>query len=67
MLIHQLNEYHGLSKGWANPEFWELMMAWPIGWTDLKPLATDKFRRWLRSHGVCLEGQTAIVEGRDDL
>lgn len=29
----------------------EWMMGWPIGWTALKPLATGKFRRWLRSHG----------------
>lgn len=51
MLIHQLNEYHDLKKGWANPEFWELMMDWPIGWTDLRPLGMDRFRAWLRSHG----------------
>ena len=29
----------------------EKLMGWPIGWTDLKPLATDKFRQWLNSHG----------------
>lgn len=51
MLIHQLIEYHGLSKGWANPEFWELMMDWPIGWTDLRPLGMAKFQQWLDSHG----------------
>jgi hypothetical protein len=28
----------------------EKLMGWPIGWTDLKPLATDKFHKWLRSH-----------------
>lgn len=31
----------------------EYLMGWPIGWTDLRPLATDKFRSWLRSHGDC--------------
>ena len=51
MLIHQLIEYHGLKKGWANPEFWELMMDWPIGWTDLNPLEMGKFQQWLNSHG----------------
>ncbi len=29
----------------------EWLMGWPIGWTDLKPLATDKFQQWLGSHG----------------
>jgi hypothetical protein len=38
--------------GWKlNPFAHEWLMAWPHGWTDLKPLATDKFRQWLRSHG----------------
>lgn len=49
------------------PIFSEWLMGWPIGWTDCEPLATDSAAQWLRSHGVCLEGQTAIVEGRDDL
>jgi hypothetical protein len=34
-----------------NPEFWEWMMGWPIGATDLKPLAMAKFREWLQQHG----------------
>lgn len=38
--------YHGLKKGWANPQFSEMMMGWPIGWTDLGPLAKDKFQQW---------------------
>ena len=29
----------------------ELMMTWPLGWTDLRPLETDKFRQWLEWHG----------------
>lgn len=32
------------------PILTEWMMGWPIGWTDLKPLATDKFRLWLQQH-----------------
>jgi hypothetical protein len=36
-----------------NPTWVEWLMGWPLEWTDLKPLATDKFREWLRSHGVC--------------
>ena len=31
--------------------FREWMMGWPIGWTALEPLATGRFRKWLRSHG----------------
>jgi hypothetical protein len=34
------------------PKFSEWLMGWPTEWTDLKPLATDKFQQWLRSHGV---------------
>ena len=37
--------------GQLNPDWVEWLMGWPIGWTDLKPLAMDKFRQWLRSHG----------------
>ncbi len=31
----------------------ELLMGWPIGWTALRPLATDRFRTWRRSRGMC--------------
>ncbi len=34
-----------------NPDWVEWLMGWPIGWTDLKPLATDKYRLWLQQHG----------------
>jgi hypothetical protein len=34
-----------------NPSFAEWMMGWPIGWTDLKPLVTDKYQSWLQQHG----------------
>lgn len=33
------------------PELPEWAMAWPIGWTELKPLAMDRFQQWLLSHG----------------
>ena len=29
-----------------NPNWVEWLMGCPIGYTDLKPLATDKFRSW---------------------
>jgi len=30
----------------------EYMMQWPEGWTDLKPLETDRFQQWLDLHGT---------------
>ena len=36
----------------CDPNHVEWMMGWPIGWTDLPRLATDKFQQWLRSHGA---------------
>ena len=33
-------------RGQLNPPFVEWLMGWPIGWTDLKPLAMDKYREW---------------------
>ena len=35
--------------GHLNPDWIEWLMGWPIGWTALKPLETDRFRLWL--HG----------------
>lgn len=35
------------------PTWWEWMMDWPEGWTALQPLAMDRFRQWLHSHGDC--------------
>lgn len=37
--------------GSLNPDWVEWLMGWAIGWTDLKPLAMDRFRQWLHSHG----------------
>jgi hypothetical protein len=37
--------------GTLNPTWVEWLMGWPPGWTDLKPLGTDKFQRWLELHG----------------
>lgn len=31
----------------------EWMMGWPIGWTALEPLETDRFRQWQQQHGGC--------------
>ena len=34
-----------------NPDWVEWLMGWPIGWTDLRPLAMDRFQQWRDSHG----------------
>lgn len=41
----------GEGNGRLNPAWVEWLMGWPIGWTELKPLATDKFQEWLQQHG----------------
>jgi hypothetical protein len=41
------------TSGALNPPWVEWLMAWPLGWTDLKPLVMDKFRQWQHSHGGC--------------
>lgn len=39
--------------GHLNPDWVEWLMGWPIGWTDLQPLAMDRFQQWLEQHGIC--------------
>lgn len=36
--------------GQLNPDWVEWLMGWPIGWTDLNPLGTARFREWLQQH-----------------
>jgi hypothetical protein len=45
------------SAGQLNPAWVEWLMGWPIGFTALEPLATDRFQRWLRLHGCSSEGR----------
>ncbi|KPG94781.1 hypothetical protein AK821_18410 [Pseudomonas sp. RIT-PI-r] len=47
--------------GQLNPEWVEWLMGWPIGWTELKPLAMDKFREWQQQHS------TLLPEPRDQI
>lgn len=39
---------HGLT--YPIPGHSEAVMMWPVGWSDLKPLAMDKFRQWRQRH-----------------
>jgi len=43
-LITQVAESERRTDGRLNPMWVEWLMGWPLGWTDLKPLATDKSR-----------------------
>jgi DNA (cytosine-5)-methyltransferase 1 len=38
--------------GSLNPTWVEWLMGWPLGWTDLKPLATDKSPCAQPQHGT---------------
>lgn len=33
-----------------NPAWVVWLMGWPVGWTSLQPLETDKFHEWQRRH-----------------
>ena len=37
---------------YTHPNFAEQAMGWPITWTELRPLETDKFQQWQRAHGI---------------
>lgn len=41
----------GGNGGQLNPPWVEWLMGWPIGFTDLNALATDRFQQWYDSHG----------------
>jgi len=41
-----------------NPDWVEsFLMGWPERWTEIEPLATDKFQQWCDSHGISWEAQ----------
>jgi hypothetical protein len=41
---------YGITR--PHPNIYEAIMMNPIGWTELRPLETDKYRQWLRLHGI---------------
>ena len=41
----------GQVGGHLNPAWVEWLMGWPVGWTELRPLETDRFQQWLQQHG----------------
>jgi hypothetical protein len=38
--------------GQLNPDWVEWLMGWPIGHTDLKPLATARYQEWQQQHSI---------------
>ncbi len=42
-----------------NPTWVEWLMAWPLGWTDLKPLAMDRCQSAPPPHGDCSQARPA--------
>lgn len=40
------------SGGQLNPTWVEWLMGWPLEWTALKPLGTDKYRLWRQLHSL---------------
>ena len=47
------------TSGALNPLWVEWLMAWPLGWTDLKPLAMDRFQSWQQQHSVSYQESDA--------
>lgn len=43
-------------SGRLNPAWVEWLMGWPIGWTELKPLAMARFQEWQQQHSIFLRG-----------
>lgn len=43
---------NAVAGGALNPDWVEWLMGWPIGWTALKPLETDKFQLWRQQHSA---------------
>jgi hypothetical protein len=41
-----------VGRGRLHPESAEWMMLWPSGWTDLRPLAMDRFLEWRQQHSA---------------
>lgn len=50
-LIGEDGKVNTQAAGQLNPNWVEWLMGWPLGWTDLKPLATDRCRNAQRQHG----------------
>ena len=58
-VVGRLDEWGGSSNPFRGtslaclrlPDFEEWMMDWPVSWTELTALETDKFHQWRQRHG----------------
>lgn len=50
-LVEELQRRNGGAPGMLNPDWAEWLMGWPLGWTELKPLETDKCHSVQQQHG----------------
>lgn len=50
---HGMSNLNDSVNGQLNPDWVEWLMGWPVGWTDLKPLETARFREWQQQHSPC--------------
>ena len=48
--IEEVRQIGAGNGGHLNPTWVEWLMGWPLEWTDLKPLETDKFQEWQQQH-----------------
>ena len=51
MTLDRYLAINGYGIGLPNPTWVEWLMGWPMGWSAMPPLETDRFREWLRWHG----------------
>ena len=42
-----------MTDGLYHPKLGEWLNGWPLGWSQLQPLETDKFREWQQQHSLC--------------
>lgn len=50
-LTRQVREMTGEDGGGLNPSFAEMLMGFPLGWTDCGPLGTHAFLKWWLASG----------------
>lgn len=48
-----------IGKMYVNPDFWESLMGWPIGWTGTAPLETAKIQEWQQQHSPYCQADQA--------
>ena len=48
-------------NGPLNPQWVSWLMGWPLGWSSLLPLETDRFQQWQRQHSECFQAQSEFA------